>query len=185
MARAKPELRDASVTGWAFETPIGWIALACNGQEVLKVRLGHPRQDAALAALGLEAWQIARLAPRSARSWQAAIEQMLNGSPTDIRDIPVRVAPADTFTGIVQRLCREIPWGRTMTYRDLAAEAGAAGAARAVGNVMRTNELPLLIPCHRVVGVNGLGGYSAPRGLALKKRLLELEARSPQAGFPG
>jgi methylated-DNA-[protein]-cysteine S-methyltransferase len=75
--------------------------------------------------------------------------------------------------------CRAIPPGETLSYAELAVIAGAPGAARAVGNVMRTNRIPLVIPCHRVVGSGGsLGGYSAPDGLAMKRKLLEREATS-------
>ena len=73
--------------------------------------------------------------------------------------------------------CRAIPRGETLTYGQLAAKAGYPGAARAVGQVMARNCLPLLIPCHRVVGSNGLHGFSAPGGLATKQRLLEIEGQ--------
>ncbi len=69
---------------------------------------------------------------------------------------------------------RLIPFGETMTYGDLADSIGAPGACRAVGNACGANPLPLLIPCHRVVGKGGLGGFSA--GLGWKKFLLSLEA---------
>ena len=73
--------------------------------------------------------------------------------------------------------CRLIPYGQVLTYGELAERAGSPRAARAVGNVMRTNRFPLIVPCHRVVGAAGaLGGYSAPTGLKMKRRLLRLEA---------
>ena len=72
--------------------------------------------------------------------------------------------------------CRQILPGHTMTYRELATKAGRPRAARAVGNVMRRNPWPLVVPCHRVIGSSGqLTGYSAPDGIARKARLLELE----------
>ncbi len=59
----------------------------------------------------------------------------------------------------------------------MAAAAGSPGAARAVGQVMRSNRTPLLVPCHRVVAAGGkIGGFSAPQGLVMKRRLLELES---------
>jgi methylated-DNA-[protein]-cysteine S-methyltransferase len=64
-----------------------------------------------------------------------------------------------------------------LTYGELAAKAGYPGAARAVGNCMAANRIPLLIPCHRVVCAGGrLGSYSAPGGTVTKRRLLALEA---------
>jgi O-6-methylguanine DNA methyltransferase len=66
-----------------------------------------------------------------------------------------------------------IPYGTTMSYASVASWAGKPGAARAVGAVCRSNPLPVLIPCHRVVGYNSLGGYTP--GIHLKERLLKLE----------
>ncbi len=73
--------------------------------------------------------------------------------------------------------CRRIPWGQTRSYAQLAAVAGRPGAARAVGSVMAKNRVPLVVPCHRVIASSGqLGGYSAPQGLSLKRRLLAMES---------
>ena len=67
-----------------------------------------------------------------------------------------------------------IPWGETMTYGQVAERLGRHGAARAVGRALAANPAPLIIPCHRVVAVNGIGGYGP--GTNLKKMLLYLEA---------
>ncbi len=67
----------------------------------------------------------------------------------------------------------KIPAGETMTYGEVAEAAGKPGAARAVGNVMAHNPIPLMLPCHRVVASNGLGGFTG--GLEVKKKLLKLE----------
>ena len=70
-----------------------------------------------------------------------------------------------------------IPYGETRTYRDLAIGLGRPTAVRAVGAANGSNPLPIVIPCHRVIGANGkLVGYGG--GLALKKRLLDLERGS-------
>ena len=66
-----------------------------------------------------------------------------------------------------------IPAGEVVTYGELAAAAGKPGAARAVGNVMASNPIPLILPCHRVVATNGLGGFTG--GLDIKRKLLRLE----------
>ena len=67
---------------------------------------------------------------------------------------------------------KKIKYGRTMTYSQLAEKTGCKGA-RAVGNALGKNPIPIIIPCHRVVAKKGIGGYSA--GIYLKTRLLELE----------
>jgi O-6-methylguanine DNA methyltransferase len=79
-----------------------------------------------------------------------------------------------------QRRVREaviaIPYGQTATYGDIAAEVGEPEAARAVGRVNATNPIPLVIPCHRVIGSDGkLVGYGGMGGIATKARLLKME----------
>ena len=69
-----------------------------------------------------------------------------------------------------------IPYGETETYGWVAEKLGKPGSVRAVGQALARNPLPIIVPCHRVVGSGGsLGGYSG--GLELKKRLLELESK--------
>ena len=74
--------------------------------------------------------------------------------------------------------CAKIPKGETRTYGDLAKRIGNPGAARAVGSALAKNPFAPEIPCHRVVRSDGgLGGYSAPGGIAAKRRILAKEAR--------
>lgn len=68
----------------------------------------------------------------------------------------------------------QIPYGSTTTYGDIACRVGKPRAARAVGSVCRANPLPILIPCHRVVGSTSLGGYTP--GIRIKERLLKIES---------
>lgn len=67
----------------------------------------------------------------------------------------------------------KIPRGEVRSYGEIAARAGYPRAARAVGSVCRTNKYPIIIPCHRVVGANGIGGYAF--GLEMKRELLRME----------
>ena len=133
--------------------------------------------------------------------WLEGQKYFCAGLPTDVKekDLPVfrqaeayltayfsgaslpplpPLAPAGTdFQRSVWALLTEIPWGRTRTYGELAAELrrrGLGGAPRAVGAAVGRNPISILIPCHRVVGANGsLTGYAG--GLARKRFLLELE----------
>ena len=75
------------------------------------------------------------------------------------------------------RALRAVPRGEVVTYGELAALAGAPGAARAAGTFCARNRLSLFVPCHRVVAAGGLGSYGS-LGLAYKRRLLELEGVS-------
>jgi methylated-DNA-[protein]-cysteine S-methyltransferase len=80
------------------------------------------------------------------------------------------------FTGRVMRAMAGIPHGETRTYGDLAATLDTAAVA--VGGACGRNPLPLVVPCHRVVAADGLGGYSGPEGVATKRRLLAHEGVS-------
>ncbi len=85
------------------------------------------------------------------------------------------------FSGLTEKQVKvlkatlEIPIGETRTYGEVAKSAGIPNAARFVGNVMASNRFPPLIPCHRVVGAKGLGGYGAGCGIATKKAILHAE----------
>jgi len=96
----------------------------------------------------------------------------------DFADIPLATQQHTDFQRQVLAGCRSIPTGQTLTYQELATLAGSPRSARAVGNVMASNRFAPIVPCHRVVGSGGgLGGYSAPAGLTLKRQLLAAEAR--------
>ncbi len=85
--------------------------------------------------------------------------------------------PKGGFAGKVLDIVRGIPYGETLTYGEVAARAGRPGAARAVGAVLRSNPVPLLVPCHRVVGKNWIGGYGL--GVDVKVLLLKIEGALP------
>lgn len=80
------------------------------------------------------------------------------------------------FQVMIWRAAQAVPRGEVRTYRELSRAVGRPAAHRAVGNALGRNPFPLAVPCHRVVRSDGgLGGFSAPAGVALKRRLLELE----------
>lgn len=159
----------------SFRTELGWMAAEfCDGK-LARLTFGHANRSQALAALNVRATtgeidaQIERTIAR--------LTDFASGNADELLEIDVVYAPGSTaFQRRVLDACRAIPAGETLSYAQLAIIAGAPGAARAVGNVMRTNRLPLVVPCHRVVASGGaLGGYSAPEGLAMKRRLLARE----------
>jgi methylated-DNA-[protein]-cysteine S-methyltransferase len=91
-------------------------------------------------------------------------------------DIPVTLNGFRGFSCRVLTACRDIKFGQKTTYAGLAKKAGRPNAGRAVGNALARNPLPLIIPCHRVIRSDGkLGGFSAPGGISIKKKLLALE----------
>lgn len=105
----------------------------------------------------------------------AALDRYFAG---ELRDWDLPVAPAGTaFQRAVWAVLQRIPYGTTWSYGRLAAELGRPGAARAVGAANRANPIPIVIPCHRVIGADGsLTGYAGRDGLAIKRYLLDLEA---------
>ncbi len=94
-------------------------------------------------------------------------------------DLPLRLPTWPAFSLRVLAALRAIPYGEVRSYGELARLAGSPRAARAVGQVMAANPLPIIIPCHRVVAARGLlGGYSGGGGLATKSWLLDLERQT-------
>jgi len=98
----------------------------------------------------------------------------LSGVATSYEGIPIDLGWATPLQRDLAAVARAIPWGEIVSYGELAALAGRPGAARAAGSFCAENRFSLIIPCHRVVSANGIGGYGAA-GLALKRRLLALE----------
>jgi len=96
------------------------------------------------------------------------------------REFDLSLVPARTaFQQRVRDAMVSIPWGRTLSYGEIAHIAG--GAPRAVGQACGANMLPIVVPCHRVLAANGIGGYSGAKGLDTKRFLLALE-KPPSAG---
>ena len=100
---------------------------------------------------------------------------LLRGEPVDLRDVALDEAGVAGFDRRVHAAAREIPFGRVVTYATLAARLGSAASPRAVGQALARNRFPLVVPCHRVVAAAGEGGFSAPGGVATKRRLLAIE----------
>lgn len=93
------------------------------------------------------------------------------------RVFDLEVQYPDGITGDVMAAMAEIPYGETRTYGDLSTTLGTASVA--VGQACGRNPVPIIVPCHRIVGSDGgLRGYSAADGVATKRRLLESEARN-------
>jgi len=117
------------------------------------------------------------------KSLQEQITAYFEGVRIDFSaDIPTALDALGSFTSSVLTACRTIEFGQVVTYGGLARRLGRlrpARAARAVGNALARNPMPLIIPCHRVIRSDGkMGGFSAPGGKDLKARLLRHEQAS-------
>ena len=100
-----------------------------------------------------------------------------HGHEVDFTDF--EIPPGTAFQRACWRATRSIPRGKTCSYAQLANDAGYPGAARAVGQAMRRNPLPMVVPCHRVVATSGLGGFGGKDSTGcftlIKERLLMAE----------
>jgi methylated-DNA-[protein]-cysteine S-methyltransferase len=170
-----------------FQTELNWMAIAWREDTLLANMFGYPSRrlsELALARMPGMPQSFCRVAaegqaddlPQWAASLIARLKLFAAGEKVDFADVPLSLEHLTTFGTRVIAACRSIPWGQTKSYGELAAECGSPGAARAVGSVMAKNRYPLIVPCHRVLAADGdLGGYSAPDGLAMKRRLLAME----------
>jgi methylated-DNA-[protein]-cysteine S-methyltransferase len=107
---------------------------------------------------------------------RAAAEQLAAYFAGELREFTLPLRPAGTpFQMAVWRALKRVPYGETVSYGELARRLGRPGAARAVGRANALNPLPVIVPCHRVIGADGaLTGYAG--GLCIKRALLDLEA---------
>jgi O-6-methylguanine DNA methyltransferase len=154
-----------------FRTPWGWMG-AVRSEEGLRglvlPRQGREEVEMLLGRFGAAA---------PAGPWdelRRQVTEYLAGRRRSFR-ISLDVPPATAFAEEVRRVVASIPYGKTMTYGEVAASAGKPAAARAVGRIMNRNPVPLIIPCHRVLAAAGPGGFAS--GLEMKMRLLVLEGR--------
>ena len=152
----------------SVETRIGVVGIEATGDGIRRVRLPG---GAELEHRGAGA------AADSAASAASQLEEYARGEREDF-DLELDWSDVDeTHRRVLETLCEIAPYGTTVTYGELGARAGIEDP-RDVGVMMATNPLPLVVPCHRVVASDGLGGYGG--GLDLKRRLLELEGVLPQ-----
>jgi methylated-DNA-[protein]-cysteine S-methyltransferase len=106
------------------------------------------------------------------------IKQYFSGARSRLI-VPYLLQEGTPFMRKVWEFMRRIPFGDTNTYADIAGSAGSPRACRAVGNACAANPLPFLVPCHRVVGKRGVGGFSA--GTKWKEFLLSIETHGGRA----
>jgi methylated-DNA-[protein]-cysteine S-methyltransferase len=142
---------------FVIASPIGPLGVSVDGDTVVGVRFG------------------ARPGPSATHPAAVELEAYFAGELTDFT-VPVRTRGASEFERAVWAEIAKIPYGEMVTYGAVATALGDPGAARAVGTACNHNPVPVIVPCHRVVGAGGkMVGFGG--GLDRKRRLLELEAR--------
>ena len=183
---------------WWFNYIFLVIVLLVMTCEPIRLTIRHPLTDVTLfAALVQERLTLRRIMfgdhehldgavvdwDKQSRlsDWGCRISEALSGRESNLSDIPLDLRGYTVFRLSVLQSARRIPWGSTISYAELARCAGYPGAFRAVGSVMRKNDFPLVVPCHRVICSGGaLGGFSGAVGgrmVDLKRALLQREKK--------
>lgn len=161
-----------------LDSPIGELIVFVTPRGLLRVKYADEPIESVLAEVG------ARVSPRILRapSRTDEVRRELEGYFALRRrrfDLPIDWSLVRGFAGGVLRATARIPFGDVRSYGQLAAQAGSPRAARAAGNALGSNPIPIVVPCHRVLHVDGsLGGYSG--GLDRKRYLLALEGSLPK-----
>ncbi len=152
-------LRNRLMPQLSFHTPLGALTLSEEDGAIVALDWGFGRDQGDTDLL---------------RRGRAQLQAYFDG---EHRDFDLPLAPAGSaYRRRVWAALAKIPFGETRTYGDIARIAG--GSARSVGGANGANPIPIIIPCHRVVGASSLGGYSGAEGLATKRWLLDLETGS-------
>jgi methylated-DNA-[protein]-cysteine S-methyltransferase len=159
----------AGIATFLLDTPIGRIAVESSDDGLRRVRL--PGED--LPARSAENGSAAESTSAKAAS---QLREYFAGEREEFAITLDWTGVEATHRRVLETLCELAPFGATVTYRELGQRAGVVDA-REVGVMMARNPIPLVVPCHRVVASDGLGGYGG--GLELKRRLLELEGVLP------
>lgn len=162
-------------TSAALRTPVGVLGITSDGDAITRVawRIGSGTdvpggEDALLAE-----------AARQLTAYFAG-ELRRFDLPVDLGDV------SESTRAVLTTLYDAVGHGETITYGELAARSGTDVPARGIGAIMGANPIPIIVPCHRVLASDGLGGYSggAPgEGLATKRWLLQLEGALPPSLF--
>lgn len=145
-----------------FDSPLGWMGASAG-------------ESGAIERVYLPGAPVPRIMCRETPLLAEARRQLLAYLAGELREFDLPLSPAGTqFQRQVWEELRKVPYGRTVSYGELARRVGRPKAARAVGQANHNNPIPIIIPCHRVVGSGGaLTGYAG--GLEIKEKLLRLE----------
>jgi len=157
-----------------FNTAAGWVGLMGSAAGLKYSTLPQPSREQANITLGIDI----NKTPLSQEYFKDLIKRFQDYFEGRGIDFPekLNLSQATVFQRKVWRAARQIPFGQVRSYGWIARKIGKLGAARAVGQALGKNPLPIIIPCHRVLNSDGkLGGFSG--GLAMKKRLISLENR--------
>jgi methylated-DNA-[protein]-cysteine S-methyltransferase len=148
-----------------IESPIGELTIVAENDAIVAIEMSPARPDATAGAVLDDAHPLLNEAKRQLDAYFTR----------ELHEFSLPLRPAGTaFQQRVWKALERIPYGATVSYGDIARAIGAPGSSRAVGAANGANPLPIVVPCHRVIGSNGsLTGYGG--GLDRKRKLLALE----------
>lgn len=162
-----------------FSTPIGTCGIAWSDGAITATSLPAGSEAEILSRLQAKSGARQTNPPAFVADAIEAINTLLAGADTDLKFVRCDFGDSDTFAQQVYALTREIKAGDTRTYGEIAKELGDVAYSRRVGQALGRNPIPIIVPCHRVMGADGrLTGFSAPGGTDTKLKLLEIERAS-------
>ncbi len=170
-AQAK-RLIDVAVT--TMDSPIGTLLLMATPKGLVRIAFESENRDEVLGEVAEQLSPRILEAPRRLDPVRRELDKYFEGKLHDF-DVPLDWSLTGEFARRVLRRTARIPYGSVASYGDVAVGVGTPRGARAVGNALGSNPIPVIVPCHRVVRTGGaIGGYGG--GLTRKRFLLALEA---------
>lgn len=164
----------SSLVYTVFDTDAGWIGLTASVEGCL--RSIFPQRNRNLAQVSLGIPDDAVFAPEHFHDWCLELQAYFAGERV-VFSGKIDISGGTPFQQAVWKATAGISYGQTRSYAWIARQIGKPGAARAAGQALGSNPLPIIIPCHRVIASDGkLGGFGG--GLEMKKFLLDLEAKN-------
>ena len=159
-----------------FPTPIGHCGVAWRDHLIVATHLPEEAPVATARRLASRSGGSEGEPPSEILSAIALMTALLEGEKTDLTQIACDLRGVRPFAAKVYEATRAIPAGRTVTYGAIARQLGGAQLAQGVGRALGRNPVPIIVPCHRVLGANDrLTGFSAHGGVQTKLRMLEIE----------
>ena len=156
-----------------FGVEAGWVGVLASPAGIRRLNLSQESPADAIEGLTGACQELA--AEAHFPDLQARLERYFRGDDAPLDDVLDLVGT--DFQRRAWEAARSIPRGETRSYGWIAQSIGSPGAARAVGQAMRANPVPFIVPCHRVVGSGGaMRGYGGPDGVEMKMRLLAMES---------
>jgi methylated-DNA-[protein]-cysteine S-methyltransferase len=166
-----------------FETSWGWVGVLASQKGLMRTTLPQSDVEGCIQSLG-PGLDHADYSPRNFTLYKRDLRNLYDGRVVNFDHYPIDIEDGPPFYSEAWSLCRLIPLGETRSYGWIASKLDCPYGARAVGQAMARNRLPIIIPCHRVISGSGnLGGYGQGYEFTtLKKWLLDLEERAVEEG---